>query len=360
MIEKLNVILANFEIESTLSSLEKLNTGHINDTFLITTRSSNKYILQRLNNTVFLNPEDVVNNKVFISEYLLNKSKLRKTSYQSITFIKTKTSDYFYIDNINNYWNLSIYIEGSSVYEVAKNDKMVFEAGKLYGNFINETSSINVAMIKTTLPNFHDIPTRFNQFEKSLLYAADSLKKMANSQIKFALHHKNDLYKLSKLVAKGIFPTRVTHNDAKLSNVLFDNNHNGMAVIDLDTVMPGIVHNDFGDSIRSICSNTREDDIRFNKATVNLDYYKSYCDGFAQETKNILTKEEIDYLPLGVKTIIFIMGLRFLTDFLNNNIYYKTKYNTHNLDRATNQFALTQNVLDMYDDIKEITYNTFK
>ncbi len=154
--------------------------------------------------------------------------------------------------------------------------------------------------------------------------------------------YKEEMHILQELKERGEIPTRVTHNDTKISNSLFDKNNKGICMIDTDTVMPGIIHYDFGDAIRTICNTAAEDEKDLSKVKFNLDYYKAYEKGFLEQTKDTLSEVELKHLPLAAKTMIFIMALRFLTDYLNNDIYYKINYLEHNLDRAKNQFKLME------------------
>jgi thiamine kinase-like enzyme len=354
-LEKLQLICNQFKIQSGVQSIKTLESGHINDTYLITLNTNEDYVLQKLNSTVFKDIESIMANKVAVSQHI----KQLKSPYKSVSFVMTKTSKYYYKDDTNNYWNMMGYISNSVTYDVANNSKTVFEAGKLYGDFMTQTATLSSGVIKETLPNFHNVPLRFAQFEQALKNAENINIVNAKEAIDFAKKNKDEMCELAALKAKNTFPIRITHNDAKLSNILFNKNEEGIAVIDLDTVMPGIVHFDFGDSVRSICTNTVEDDDNFDAIAIKLDYYEAFCKGHADSTKNILTPQEIKYLPLGVKTIIFIMGLRFLTDYLNNNKYYKVKYDTHNLVRCKNQFKLVESVQQHYDHILKITYNCY-
>jgi len=347
-------IFNQFEIASDIKDFDKLNSGHINDTYCITTVSNSKFILQKMNNSVFKNIKAVFTNKVIVSKHLLKT----KSNYKTIELINTRNGLYYFIDQNKDYWNLMTYILNSKTFEVAESTKLVFEAGKLYGDFLARTDTLPVEQVIETFTNFHSIDLRFHQFENALSIASNTTKNNAKTSIAFVYKYKEDAYQLSKL--KPEFPIRITHNDTKLSNILFNHNNEGIAVIDLDTVMPGIVHFDFGDSIRSICSNAKEDEIDLDKVTINLEYYEAFCKGYALATKPILTIKEIKYFPLAIKTIIYIIGLRFLTDYLNNNIYYKTTYETHNLDRAKNQFALFKNVDLHYNSIESITQKAFK
>lgn len=350
-LKNLQVIANQFNVQSGLKKIKALESGHINDTYLVTSNSNEHYVLQRLNATVFKDVESIIANKTAVSEHL----KQLESSYKSVRFIKTINLESSFKDSDGNYWNMMEYISNSVTHDIATNTKMVFEAGKLYGDFIKQTASLSSNIIKETLPDFHSVPLRFLQFEAALKKASKDNKANAQKEINFVIQCKEEMMELARLKDNGAFPIRVTHNDAKLSNILFNHNEEGLAVIDLDTIMPGIIHFDFGDSIRSICTSAVEDSDDFDNVSIKLDYYKAFCEGHAQSTKGILTPQEINYLPLGVKTIIFIMGLRFLTDYLNNNIYYKVKYASHNLTRCKNQFKLVESVQEHYDNIIEIT-----
>ncbi|WP_299886675.1 aminoglycoside phosphotransferase family protein [uncultured Lacinutrix sp.] len=360
MVENIIVIANQFNIEGTILEINNLNSGHINDTYLVNTNTNQHYVLQKLNGFVFKNTIDIINNKVYSSQYIEAQVEALNTPVKCTRFYKTNTGYYYYKDKNEQYWNMQNYIANSITYDKAPNAKVVFEAGKLYGSFMMLTKNIVKNKIKETLPNFHNIPIRINQFEKALSLASNDRKLNADNAIKFVLEHKKEMCRLAELKSKNTFPIRITHNDAKLANVLFDKDQKGLAVIDLDTVMPGIVHFDFGDSIRSICTNKEEDSNEYESIEIQLDYYEAFCKGYAFYTSKLFTDKEIEYLPLGVKTIVFIMGLRFLTDYLNNDIYYKTNYENHNLVRANNQFYLLKSVINNYDSIKQITKTAFK
>ena len=350
-----NNICKQFNLDSRIDTVSELNSGFINDTYLATAASGNKYVLQRINTIVFKDVENVIKNKILISEHLSNSN----SKYKAVRFIKTCNNKPYYKDSKSNYWNLMTYIPNSITHDVATNSNLVEEAGKLYGDFIIQAADLNLEKLVETLPGFHSIPLRYKQFDEALKNAKEETKNNAKNEIEFIIKCKEEMYELSKLKEKNKFPVRVTHNDAKLSNILFDKDDKGLAVIDLDTVMPGIVAFDFGDSIRSICTTTAEDDTNLDATRINLDFYKAFCKGFAKTTKHILTASEIKYLPLGAKTITFIMGLRILTDYLNGNIYYKVDYETHNLVRAKNQFKLVKSIQENYKTMQQITATVF-
>ena len=349
-------IVQKFKIGSGVESISQINSGHINDTYLVSSVSGDQYVLQKINKSIFKDIQGLIANKVLISEHL-SKSN---TIYETVSFVKTNQDQFYAIDDHNDHWMLMNYIEDSVVYHIASNKTMVYETGKLYGDFINRCSKLEIDRLKETLPNFHSIPYRYGQFESALKNASSEAKHLAKQEIEFVYNSGKEMHQLSDLVTHNTFPVRVTHNDAKLSNILFDKNDKGLAVIDLDTVMPGIVAFDFGDSIRSICSTTMEDDSNLEGTAINLDFFESFCTGFAEHTKHLLTSAEVQYLSLGAKTITFIMGLRFLTDFLNGNVYYKTDFETHNLVRAKNQFKLVQSIQEHYKSLQNITFQAFK
>lgn len=348
-------IALQFNIDSRLESASLISSGHINDTFLVKTQSKNLYVLQKINSSVFNDINGLISNKVLISEHLGNAN----SPYDIVTFLKTSQGDYFFKDINHDTWMMMDYIENSVVHEDPNNKTLVYEAGKLYGDFLLRASNLDPAKLTETIPHFHSIPFRYKQFDEAFKNTNDKTLKLAKNEIDLILNFRKEMHELSLLKAKNTFPIRITHNDAKLSNILFDEKDKGLAVIDLDTVMPGLVAYDFGDSIRSICATTREDDKDLFSTGINLEFYEAFCKGFAKHTKAFMTEKEIEYLPLGAKTITFIMGLRFLTDFLNGNIYYKTDYKNHNLVRARNQLRMVQSIKENYVSMKQITNKVF-
>jgi thiamine kinase-like enzyme len=359
MVDKLKHIVSQFEVDATIVNISPLHSGHINDTYLVTTNTSNSFVLQKLNSYVFKDVIGLIDNKIKISQFITERIKSGDLNLLSPEFYKCKTGDFYVKDEADAFWNLQNYIPNAITFDKAPNAQVVFEAGKLYGSFLTLTDNVPTKEIKETLKDFHSVTLRLKQFKDALYSASEKRKNEAQEAIDFVLQHELEMCKIDTLKNEGAFPIRITHNDTKLSNVLFNKDNKGLAVIDLDTVMPGIVHFDFGDSIRSICSNAEEDNANFETLEIQLNYYEAYCKGYANYTKNLLTKTEIKHLPLGVKTIIYIMGLRFLTDYLNNDKYYKISYTSHNLVRAKNQFALVKSVIKNYKVITGITNNAF-
>jgi aminoglycoside phosphotransferase (APT) family kinase protein len=241
----------------------------------------------------------------------------------------------------NAYWRALRFIENSYTLEKCENTTQAFAAGQGFGHFLARLSDFNSPDFQTIIPHFHDAEHRWKQFNDALKNATPNRFDMAEEDILFALNHAHlvDFYK--KIIKK--MPVRVTHNDTKIANLLFDKNtHKPLAVIDLDTLQYGTMLSEFGDMVRSYCNNTREDEENFRKISFRFDIFDALKEGFLSELKEVLTPIEIQNLDFGAKLTIFIQGIRFLTDFLNNDIYYKIKYSDHNLVRAKNQFALLQ------------------
>jgi hypothetical protein len=341
----IKTIFNQFDHQSNYVSHSELNSGHINDTFLVKTAGKKNYILQRINHNVFKDVTGLVSNKVFISKHL--KSKYPKLSEEEISnkvlcFIKSKNTNFYYHQENLDFWNVMVFIDNSVTHEIVKDAEIAYEGGKLLGEFLNLTSDFDSSKLIDVIPNFHDMSFRFRQYASSVQTATKERLENAATYTKIVADLKDEMHILQNLKEAGKIPVRVTHNNTKISNSLFDKDNKGICMIDTDTVMPGIIHYDFGDAIRTICNIAAEDEKDLLKVDFNLEYYKAYKKGFLEQTKNSLSETEVKYLPLAAKTMIFIMALRFLTDYLNNDIYYKTNYSDHNLDRAKNQFKLIE------------------
>jgi len=345
--EKLQEIFKEFKHSNTFESYSELASGHINDTYLIKTDAAPNYVLQRINHGVFKDVPGLISNKVAVSKHLQKKlSHLSENELKRkvLAFVPIKDGSYYYVDNEGDFWNMMVFINDSITFETVHNTQIAYEGGKLIGDFLNLTSDFDASVLTEVIPKFHDMSFRFSQFENSLKVASEERLKDAKKCIDLVWSLKDEMHIIQHLKESGEIKLRVTHNDTKISNVLFDTNNKGLCVIDTDTIMPGVVHYDFGDAIRTICNSAAEDETDLGKVNFNLEYYNAYTKGFLEEVESALSPVEIKYLPLGAKTMIFIMAIRFLTDFLNGDIYYKTKYPEHNLDRSKNQLKLIESM----------------
>ena len=353
--EKLKYIFKQFDHDGEFYSFKELASGHINDTYLITTKKKPYFVLQRINHGVFKDVPGLIANKVSISLHIREKLKHlpKETLNRSVlTFAKTKEGHSYYRGEEGNYWNLMYFIDDSLTFETVKDEEVAYEGGKLFGEFLTLTSDFDTAKLTEVIPKFHDMSFRYSQFQSALQSVSKERLSKAKSCIDRVMDLKEEMHILQKLKETGDIKLRVTHNDTKISNALFTKDNKGLCVIDTDTIMPGIVHYDFGDAIRTICTSAAEDETNLDLVEFNVAYYKAYTKGFLEKMATSLTPVELKYLPLAAKTMIFIMAIRFLTDYMNNDTYYKTKYPEHNLDRAKNQFKLIHSLTEKYDEVQ--------
>lgn len=347
-------IFNQFDHGAEFESYSELNSGHINDTYLIKTSEKPYYVLQRINHNVFPDVPGLIANKVNVSRHISKKlSQLpeRERNRRVLSFVNAKDGAHYYLDNGGNYWNMMVFIDDSQTFERVTNKEIAYEGGKLFGRFLDMASDFDATKLTEVIPNFHNMAFRFSQFEEALASASKERLEKAKELIEKVGELREEMFIIQHLKDKGEIPLRVTHNDTKISNALFDKDNKGLCVIDTDTVMPGIVHYDFGDAIRTICNTAAEDERDLDLVNFNLGYYKAYVQGFLEEIGDSLTPLEKQYLPLAAKTMVFIMALRFLTDYLNNDIYYKTEYPEHNLNRSKNQFKLIDSLSGQFEEM---------
>ncbi len=331
--------------QEDFATCQEITSGHINDTFLVTSIQQQKYIFQKINKGVFNDVPGLIMNKVKISQHLHHKlADLTEKERQNrvLTFVQSSEGEYFYVDQNGDFWNVTLFIDNSQTFETVTEVKVAYEGGKLFGEFIHLTQDFDAGSLVEVIPRFHDMAFRFEQFEEALKKASAERLFNAQSYIQMVNELKAEMHILQQLKDQGKIRLRVTHNDTKISNALFDLEGKGLCVIDTDTIMPGIIHYDFGDAIRTICTTAAEDEKDLKKVKFNKEFYEAYTQGFLEEVGDAVSAFERNYFPLAAKTMIFIMALRFLTDYLNNDIYYKTRYPEHNLVRSKNQFKLIQ------------------
>lgn len=352
--ELLVSVFNQFNTGGELLEIKELASGHINDTYLIRSSASYDYVLQRTNHGVFKNVPGLIFNKVNISEHISKKlSHLsEKERMRSVlTFVKTKNGQSFFKDGDGNFWNMMVFIDESQTFERVTDRKIAYEGGKLSGEFLNLTSDFDPNLLVEVIPKFHDMTFRYGQFLDSLKTADKDRYNKSKAYIDKVIDLKEEMHIIQNLKDAGKIKLRVTHNDTKISNTLFDLENKGLCVIDTDTVMPGIIHYDFSDAIRTICNTAAEDEKDLDQVSFNLEYYQAYLKGFLETTGASMTELEKKYLPLSAKTMIFEQAIRFLADYLNGDVYYKTSYPEHNLVRAKNQFKL----MDSFDQQMDLT-----
>jgi len=321
--------------------VKPFGSGLINNTWLIS-ENENDLILQRINHNVFKKPFDIATNIQLISEYL----KAQHPGYLFIRPRKTIAGDEMIFIKEEGYFRLFPFIKNSHTTDVVVSPSQAYEAAKQFGRFTNLLSAFPVDKLKITLPDFHNLPLRYTQFDSAIKGGNKERIKEAATIIHF-LKEQYEIVKISEQISTNTdFKKRITHHDSKISNVLFDEHNKGLCVIDLDTVMPGYFISDFGDMMRTYLSPVSEEENDLSKIEIRDDYFKAIADGYLCEMGNELSVVEKNSLVYAGKFMTYMQALRFLTDHLNNDIYYGAKYEGHNFMRANNQATLLKKIIE--------------
>ena len=348
----INDICQHFDLKGDYVSCKEIKTGNINSTYLVRFVYGNEkrnYILQRINKHVFRNPERVMPNILSVTEYVRSsKKKMGLPTHNTALHVYKTTADDkpIFMDNFGDYWRCYRYVENSFTFDSTNDLNVIEEVGKAFGAFQNALDGYPAKSLYISIPHFHDTPKRYERFERFVKADKVGRKKEVESEIERILSFKETASILQNMLDAGKLPLRVTHNDTKCNNVSFDRDTNkSLAVLDLDTVMPGAIAFDFGDAVRSIASTKEEDDPDIKNVLLDLDKYRAFSKGFVTEVKDKLTENEKSTLNLGVFTLTVELAMRFLGDYLNGDKYFKIDYPWHNLDRARNQLALAEDIL---------------
>lgn len=357
-------IIHQFKIEGKVDSVSKFGDGLVNDTFIVITKNTHHqdYILQRINGNVFKNIPVLIHNKTTVSNFIQEKLQnqgIENTHKKSLKFIKSINDDFFVIDSDKNFWNLSVKIPESITYNEVHNSSLAFESGKAIGNFQYLLSDLSVTALRESFPNFHNLRYRINQLYTASKKDVCNRLNEVNCEIELVEKYKNELLVIDSLISNKTIPVRIAHYDTKISNVLFDNYDKAICMIDLDTVMPGISIFDFGDAIRSGTNNGKEDEVELEKISFNLDYFKKYAQGYIDESRKFITKTEINNLALSALYITFEQFVRFLTDYLSGDVYYKIEHKSHNIQRTKAQLRLFECMKDNYLAMQNIVRNIY-
>lgn len=362
-------IVKNFTFEGKLIKAESYGFGHINDTFAVTFEkedgNTHRYILQRINHNIFKEPELLMNNIKNVTKYLRNAiiQNGGDPNRETLTLILTLDGKCFYKDPNGNYWHGYIFIEDATSYQTVEKPEHFYKSGKAFGKFQKLLSEYPAKTLTETIPNFHNTEKRFADFLEAVNNDIKGRAKDVKEEIEFALKRRDDASVLVNLLKQNKLPLRVTHNDTKLNNVMLDDiTGEGICVIDLDTVMPGLSLYDFGDSIRFGANPAAEDEKDLSKVWMKLSLFEQYTKGFLEEAGQSLTDTEIEYLAFSAKIMTFECGIRFLADYLNGDTYYKIYREGQNLDRCHTQFKLVADMELKMDKMNEIVnkYKTFK
>ncbi len=345
----LDAIIKEFGLDDEALSIIPLTQGLINSTWKICGKE-HAYILQKINHTIFKRPEDIAQNIDIISAYL----KTHHPGYLFVSPLQTADGKSLIYKEGDGYYRAFPFVAGSHSKDVVKTPAQAFEAAKQFGRFTKLLAGLNVSSIKITIPSFHDLGLRYSQFltalnngnKERILQSAtliDQLKQWSFIKDQFEEIKNNPAFKL-----------RVTHNDTKISNVLFDEADKGLCVIDLDTVMPGYFISDLGDMIRTYVCPVSEEEADFSKIEIRDEFYKAVVLGYYEEMKAVLTETEKDHFFYAGPFLIYMQALRFITDHLNNDVYYGARYAGQNFVRAGNQVTLLQRLFEKKNILENI------
>ena len=367
--EEMLAIAQKFDTTGNIVEIKPLGPGFINDTFIVKTKGegARKYILQRKNHLIFPDVPGMMKNIELVTEHIRKKviaeggdplrEVLTVTVRKPETMSETEKADpsghLYYKDANGNFWAMCIFIEGSVTYEKADTPRLCYKGGEGIGKFQAQLSDFTTPL-NETIKGFHNIRWRFEQWDEAI--ARDAAGRVAGLQeeIGWIESRKDEMLDFWSKVEDGTIPTRVTHNDTKISNILFDDKGNVLCVIDLDTCMSSTSLNDFGDAIRSYTNTGAEDDRNLDNVGMSLEMFSAYTQGYLSQRKSNLTDSEIEYLAFSARYITYEQVLRFLMDYIDGDTYYKTAYPEHNLVRTRAQYKLLRSIEDQYEAMKDI------
>ena len=346
-VEEVRELAAQFAPEGCVGRPEPFGGGHINDTYLFSRECDcgAQYVLQRINKNAFPNPEHVMDNMLRVTEYLRDRIIERGGDpvRETLKLLKTRDGKFFAIDRNGDYWRSYSFVSDSVSYDRCDDANIFCESGHAFGKFMSMLDGFDAASLHETIVQFHDTPKRFRDFHNAVESNAAGRADGVRDLIEKALAYEAFADTLTGALGRGELPLRVTHNDTKLNNVLIDENTgHAVCVIDLDTVMPGLCAYDFGDAIRYGANTAAEDEKDLDKVHLSMPLYRAYAEGYLSEVRDALSENEVDSLPVGAKMMTLENGIRFLGDYLNGDIYFKTEYPEHNLVRAKTQFRLLE------------------
>ena len=348
-------VLSAYDFPATVLGAVRYGQGHINDTFCVICQPQEgdavRFILQGLSSAAFPHPEELMENFIGITSYLRDQITAQggDPMRETLSLVMTRDGKPFYTDSNGKVWRLTPFIENTDCFQSATPE--LFEASaRAFGRFQYMLQGYPAETLHETIVNFHNTEDRYAKFIAAL--EADKLgrAKDVRAEIEFVTSRKADCSVALQALRDGILPLRVTHNDTKLNNILIDRDtREGICVIDLDTTMPGLSINDFGDSIRFGANHSKEDEMNLSKVNFDIELYEAYTRGFIQGARGGLTAGELEYLPWGARLMTLECGIRFLTDYLDGDNYFRIHYPEQNLDRCRTQFKLVKDMEEQWD-----------
>ena len=355
----LNEISSAFLMNGEVVNIVAYGSGHINDTFHVKTseESDPDYLLQRINQYVFTDVPGLMKNIELVTAHVREKmvnSGDFDASKHMLTLIPTHQRQFYHEDAAGNYWRMYYFLPNTTSYDIVETAQQAYEGGKAFGEFQACLSDMDARLLVETIPDFHNIEKRIATLKKVVNENPAGRVTEVKEELDFIMEREQAMNAILNMGKSGLLPLRITHNDTKFSNVLLDVHDKAQCVIDLDTVMPGYVAYDFGDAIRSSANTAAEDEAELEKIDVNLEIFEAFTAGFLSETGDFLSDAEVDSLVLGALLFPYLMGVRFLTDYIDGDKYYKINTPKHNLQRAKAQFQLLKKLEYNYDAINKI------
>lgn len=335
--------------------------GHINDTYVGHFRKADgvihRYVLQRINHDVFRNPEKLMQNVERVTSHLRKKiiAAGGDPDRETLNLIPTVDGRTLYRTHDGSYWRAYVFIEGAQTYEAAENLDHVYNVSKAFGKFQKLVSDFPPAQLYETIPNFHHTRKRFEVFIEAVERDVKNRAQSVRAEVEFVEKRADDTLVLLNLLDRGKLPERVTHNDTKFNNVMIDDETGeGICIVDLDTVMPGLSLYDFGDSVRSGINPAAEDERDLSKVCIDLEIFACFAHGYLDAARDFLIPTEADYLAFSARLMTFECGMRFLTDHLNGDTYFKIHRENHNLDRCRTQLKMVEDMEEKFDRMERI------
>lgn len=346
-----SIIIAQFPFSGEAVLCEPYGSGHINDTYRVVTNLGVQYILQRINTHVFPNVNGLMDNISAVTAYLGARAE---TPREAMTLVPTKRGEHYFTDEAGGCWRAYDFVENSICLQKVEEPADFYECGLAFGRFQNSMAGFPAETLCETIPDFHNTPSRYEKLKAAVARDVMGRASGVREEIDFALSLEAEAGRLHHMRQSRELPTRVTHNDTKINNILLDRySHKALCVIDLDTVMPGLAAYDFGDSIRFGAATAAEDELELSRMRLDVDLFEAFSRGFLQACTS-LTPTEIETLPLGALTMTLECGVRFLTDYLEGDHYFKIKREQHNLERCRTQFTLAADIRRHLSKLEQI------
>jgi len=353
----LEKIASKFKLEGTVDRVEPMGEGFINDTFIIYTSEPivPNYLLQRKNKRIFTNVPAMMENIQIVCTHIKKKvvEKGGDPMREAMTIVPATDGKLYFQDEEGEYWAVCVFINNTIAYQAAQTPELAYQGGKGIGLFQSMVSDLKEPLTDI-LPGFHNIRYRFNQWDAVLAKDPAGRKAKLAKEISWIESRRDEMLDFWKLVESGEIPTRVTHNDTKINNILFDQNGEVLCVIDLDTVLNSTCLNDFGDAMRSYTNTGEEDDENLDNVSCNLSIFEGFTKGYLSKASSFLTEKELEYLAFSAKYITYEQVLRFLMDYIDGDNYYKIKSPEHNYQRTVAQYKLLTSMEEQYDEMCRI------